>query len=855
MIFAELPAHLASVMQGVGACVACYLILSACGIALTPRKWDGEASADGSSAIIGTAAFALWCWYGIRLGVPLNRLMMAFCAAVAVLASARFRWMRAASAKRFANWRPALAWLALFAGLYLLGYLFLTPSVSSKYLPPAWLGNPDLLNYANATRYVMTLGPSNVAGHSFMTVTYPFTPAVFALLGLLSVPFGQDPIVSAMPALFGVTALTGLLAARISRSVFSVSGRGAAAIAAILVSGSFFRYVAGNYFLSTFFAIPVLLYLAWTTVTGAPDRPLADLRRLTVLFALYVLLFFTYPPMVIFGVAAQLAVIVLNGLSRGLDAGGVPGAWRKQFRSDGRAVLEVLLALGAVAICDPWHMRWMVRWLGHLSQPGVAGWPLDLIPPLTLLGGPAALDRLQVGSPDHRGVAILLGWLLAVAMVVCYFVLFRRRTTAAERTLVGLSAGSFAGYYAAFVLIGPSYQQWKLASYAPLPFSFLMFAAGLRLWRLLAERGIIARFAWVRRLGTGLLAAAAVFFVAGNLYVHATSDPPLYRLSASLRNMGQVENFRTFREMYVEMSGPPFNTFLAVYYIRNKELHLVSESYYPVEPLAPGRITRGRPLLIQADYPCESVSEDGAVTIPGVGCLLASAPSPRLDVSYPFSSLYPFIGTAGLSSAEPFGRWSAAPSAQVNVSVDGERFPIHERMFVNLRLSPFLAASIRRQRIGLSWGAKRQSDESLATREWISLPVGPADWTGDRFKSVNVSLTFPDAMVPMTVDERSRDARILAVAFEELSMSLRPTGRTIPRSVALDTPYPFNREIAAIDASGLYLPEDWGRWGRDSNRPSHADRRRSAGVRLAAAVRQPAGPPVPAAGDAFARGW
>ena len=50
--------------------------------------------------------------------------------------------------------------------------------------------------------------------------------------------------------------------------------RVAFAIACIFVSGPFFRYVASNYFLSTLMAMPVLLYLVWTTVQERADRML-----------------------------------------------------------------------------------------------------------------------------------------------------------------------------------------------------------------------------------------------------------------------------------------------------------------------------------------------------------------------------------------------------------------------------------------------------------------------------------------------------------------------------------------------------------------------------------------------------
>ena len=168
-----------------------------------------------------------------------------------------------------------------------------------------------------------------------------------------------------MPAQFALTALIGVFAARISRSVFTVSRASALAIACIVVSGPFFRYVAGHYFLSTLMSTPILLYLLWTTVT-CRSRGFLDAGLAIRFGSAYVLLLFIYPFLFFAGVAAQMAAIVLTLIA--------------EFQSGG------------------------------------GGWPLDIISPLALLGLPGTMDHVQVERPADRIWAVTTFCVIALAL-------------------------------------------------------------------------------------------------------------------------------------------------------------------------------------------------------------------------------------------------------------------------------------------------------------------------------------------------------------------------------------------------------------------------------------------------------
>ena len=136
----------------------------------------------------------------------------------------------------------------------------------------------------------------------------------------------------------------------------------------------------------------------------------------------------------------------------------------------------------------------------------------------------------------------------------------------------------------------------------------------------------------------------------------------------------------------------------------------------------------------------------------------------------------------GLSGREPVGRWNSRSTVTFKLTTDLRRAWVYQDTYVNLRLNPHLPPGTTRQRLVLSWGANQHAEASLGAREWISLPVRRADWTGDRLSTLPISIDLPDGAAPHWLDTpegRYEERRPLAVVFEELSMTVGPRGRTI----------------------------------------------------------------------------
>src|SRR5580765_5179855 len=391
--------HVLNMARGIMAALACAGVFYIVGSALVPRRWDKSVGCGESPAILGAALYVLACWFGVAFGVPVERLAIIFGGVALVLAVARWRWLMAAFTARGAFARGAVGWLLAFILLYVLAYVFTMPPVSADYLPLAWTGNIDLLTYVRYTKYFMRLGPANLPGYSYLDYIYLQTPAVFYLLGGLSEFFGREPLRAAMSAQFALAALIGVFSGRIARAVFQLPSGAALAIACVVVCGPFFRYIVGAYYLSTLMSMPILLYLVWMTVADGVQGSRGFLGFLDVGLAVrfagaYILLLFLYPFLLLAALAAQAAAIGLRFVADLQATDQHRAAWREGVENAGRTISAAVTPLALLVVGLFQRFAWSLYMVRSLSTPGIAGWPLDLISPLAVLGLPGTMTDL-----------------------------------------------------------------------------------------------------------------------------------------------------------------------------------------------------------------------------------------------------------------------------------------------------------------------------------------------------------------------------------------------------------------------------------------------------------------------------
>lgn len=751
--------HLLGVLGGIAAVAVNIAILAILGSAVTLVSEKRQPNSLSNVTVPAACLVALYCWYGIKLNIPLPILLGAIaCLAVMILA---YRMSRDGPASAVADSQLATLFNArstVFALFYGIAYLFVTPPVSTDQLPIVSAGK-DILNYINVGDYLQHLGPSNIAGMSLeRSLSYEATPAVFPALQAMAALLGGDIMQAAMPTILGVVALIGVAIASITQAAFALPRSAAIAIAAAVISGSLFRYTSGYFFLSQLMASLVLLLLLGRTVEFLGDKRPKGWRDVAATFAPhYILVGYLYP-VVFLVIAAGLQTILVAGAYalpaalRGGQATGTGGT--KATIVQWGAGISVCMAV--VAAVDPMHAQQMVSWAFVLSKTEV-GFPLSFISPAAILGLPG---NLQITTRTAQAASIMA--FLGASVVIGYFYLVRGmgRGPVVGRVLFLISILVFAIYASYFYLRGASYQQWKLATYLPLLMSFGWWAASVSIMRAPIKSRTVAA------LATPLLCALLVI---GNFLSYALREPPMTTFSASYANLRALDMMGTWSDLYVRMSSYEA-TFFPVYFIRHKTLHLLSDSYYSKEQFDLASISPTRPLFVEGEE-CKPETP-WTTTVVGVGCLYRELPTIEFGSNYQLSKKLPMsIEAEGLSHQEAWGRWSDGDKVTFRLFASSADLSKAPSGFVNFQIHPYMGRGA--QRVSIARGEWR-AEEVIGQPRTISVPYVRDDWKGADLQSMTITMALPDAVAPNAIEPTSGDMRKLAIGFAAIGVASTP---------------------------------------------------------------------------------
>lgn len=760
--------HLSNITVGVSAGMAIVFFLYVLGVVSFPSTRINNTKETYQAVAIGAAIATLWCWYGIKLNYPLLPALLVLFWLTVILAA--FRIVRSGINSLFSSGfvKGSVQLLVLYSFFYALIYSFFPMGPWSEYLPLARMGNNDIFNYINYASYLQRLGESNIPGYSFIDnamLIYEVCPAVYYALAGMAKFFGDETLWSAMPTLFGVVALIACVFVHFSRWVFGISKPLAVGISAVLISGSFFRYIVGNYFLSQLIALLVVLLLLAKTSEWLASSGSIKKTSMVLTFAPYhILLFFTYPPIFVIGLGLQLSYVFLFSLFSVSHQQGVKLLIRALIKMMLPWLTITLICVAIACLVDPFRAFKILKFMFLLAKPGVAGWPLPMVSPIAILGfpGPFTINHQAAQLP----VAVLF---IATIVITGFFSLFHVKATNFARALFALAVLNFAAYFMFWLYSGPTYQQWKLASYLLFPISFVALIPFAIVVQKVCQQYMSLNSAQTEKFALLLL---CFIFVMGNRVYSRYWWPPIDRPALSYSNLRVLDAMGGWNEAYIQMNGFS-NTFMPVYFVRNKKLHLLSRSYYPDTKLDASDISTKKPLFIEG----ESCSLDaGHIPIEGVGCLLLVPPSFEPGSTYVFSKNILGLEALGLSGIEPWGRWSDGNFVDIQLVLNPKDWGARETGYINLEVRPLLSGKITSQDISISWGKGRSVRTSVQNAVWISLPYGEEDWQVGQLNKLQLKFDLPGATAPKDIDPNSGDTRKLALGFLTISLSEKPMG-------------------------------------------------------------------------------
>lgn len=760
-------AHIWSIARGASAGLALVVWLYVLCLAVTTLRLHEPVRSVPHAVVIGASLAVMWFWYSLKFHIPASTAAKILFAFTVILFISRYKAiLQFIDLKTVIN-RNSLFWIGLYVIFYSINYIFSLPPVTHDRLPISRIGNNDIFNYIIISQYLQHLGPSHISGFSFLnsrSLMVPFTPSPFYIINGLSVFYNAETMRAAMPAIFTMGALAGCAIVWIVCRNFQIPRLPATAVGLLFVSGPFFRYIIGNYFLSTIVAGFFVLLLLSKTAELVFSVEKRKWIRLAYLFAPYhLLLFFSYPPLYVIGIALQVGFVLLSLFLFNTDVRASSNSWLLRIRIASQWIMAITVSSLVPMIFDPQHAREMLNFLFFISQRGTGGWPLDFIAPAAIMGIPTSIEI------HSRNAQIFNVIVLAVLFAI---VIFSKshvgKKSKGGQVFLLLSGLSFLLYFTYFFRFGPSYQQWKIASYFPMFFAPFIVASVASIFTVKGGIG--------QRLLPLLVASLGPVVLGANIVFHYRTASPLEEFPASYANLQALDMIGNAKELYIEMSTYS-STFFPVYFIQSKILHLLSPSYYTRETLTLQKITPATPLFIEGD---DCNGDAYSVTIAGVGCLYFQVPSLKLDAHYSFGKNIPALFvTYGLGRVEPWGRWSDGKHVKINMLLDGGFVSADSVRYLNLHIHPFLSPTSGVQNVTAIWGRGNRSETAVRTPEWISIPFRKDDLSGFKNRELVIELELPDAISPSSLDSASGDTRQLGLGFSDLSITEIPLGSVI----------------------------------------------------------------------------
>lgn len=591
-----------NLIHGIFAGLSSFIFFYVLGFFCLSEKFFISLKFKAFPVFLGVAIFTFIGWYGIQYHFSFNIIFPTVFLLLLLLIGLRIKnirqWKLWQSGQN--NKQNIFFWITAYIILYCLVYLFLPTPLSHEYLPIGRVGNLDIFHYINGANHLHTFGSFNVAHaspHEPFNLYYD-TPAVFYLHGWLSLFYHHNTMTACMPLIYNFSASIGLIITYYCYRFFSCPRQISLCIAAILLCGIFYRYIIGFYFLSSI--IGTLIWLTFLIEILSLDFALPIKKhRFAYLFIMMRtyewLLLLIYPILFLANMIISTGVI---GLMLFLT--------NRPFHS-GNYLKKLLfflaclfLSTGLLFILNvDYYVTHVIENLVEFSERTKVVWGMPILSPLAILGIPSPLT---LASSQYIIIPVFIAFI--AALFFCFQKI--RKWQPAELVLFILLVSSLIIYWLYFYQLGETrYQPWKFASYFVLPLSGVFWA-------------VFANILAVSSSYRKIFVSITLFCIFGNFFCYLY---PIKTLSKKYEQLAQLNDPDLIKshDLVLKMSNKA-STFMPVFFIPDKRLHFLSESYYPQEDekTIPGSI----PFFLESSKGCPFQKADkDHYEISGLGCL------------------------------------------------------------------------------------------------------------------------------------------------------------------------------------------------------------------------------------------
>lgn len=758
-----------SIAHGILASTASFIFFFLLGAACLPQRLLTTCRFPFFIGLVGLAVFSITCFYGLQYNISLYNLFQFFPLVLIPILIIR-RSLLLSCIDNFSTIKTLTktisTWWLIYILLYILVFIFIPEPDPRYYLPIEHTNNTDIFNYINITQDMLFLKDSHMAQFYLHPFDQPYsqsfwayyqTPGVFYFNAWMALFYGGNALNAAMPILYTTVSLVGLMITYYCHHFFRCSRWISAGIAAIVLSGSFYRLIIGFYFLSSLMGTVVWLasiisLLQWDFSKKLNSRTAIQFViilacPLCLLLVLYPIFFWNNLP-ILGGMIVMLLLLQKKKFPL-----------RPPLTKGEKVVYLVLLPLaaGLVTAILPQAIEYSINNILWQANRSDVLWVLPLLSPFSILGFPCHFALIEGKSIFVIFVLVMFG------LFYCFHQVSKKSSAKDQNqapiyVLFTLVIGAFCVYWLYFYLAGPlRYQPWKFASYFIVPLAGIFWA--------LFFKTLSYCFKSYRKIFAGLL----IFCLLGNFFFYYFKLlEPSKNKYLSLTALNVIEGQQLVTKMS-NFSG----TYLAKFFIRHKQLHSLNYSYYKKESLT--NVSDHEPFFVESPHGCEySALNKKSMLIHPLGCLYFGIPLLTFEKHYSFIDNLPFIETNGLFEffvETPKNKRWAGPTGTITFYVDQEILKQHPNGYFNFQVTPFE----KKQRVFITWGKNNHAFKKVTSKKWISLPYTSEDWSSPnasrQLKKITFQFRLPDAKSPHQLNAYDLDMHYRSIDFIQFFMN------------------------------------------------------------------------------------
>lgn len=749
--------NLCNIFHGILASSISFIFFFLAGIACLPRQIIVHNRFPFLFGLVGFSFLSILCFYSLQYNISLYIVFEWFSIGISLILIARISTLIKLLQNNLLQYlNIALTWLIAYIFLYTLTYIFLPQPDPNQYIPVNHIGNTDIFNYINITQDLFSLKDSTLASTYINPFHLPYsdpfwayyqTPGVFYFNAWMSLFYGGNSLNAAMPILYTIVSLIGLMIAYYCHYFFRCSRLISVGIAAIILCGTFYRFIIGFYFLSSLMGTVIWLACIIAVLQWDFSQPINKQRLPQLLIGIVTpscLLLMLYP--IFFWINLPILIGIISLLAYLFRE-------KSPLFISFKILLQylgcLLLAISIVFALIPQSISFSINSILFQANRSDVLWVLPLLSPLSILGFPTYYGWLKAPSLLIIFVFIFAG------LFYCFYHLELKKASIKNKApiyiLALLALGSLFVYWLYYYFAGPlRYQPWKFASYFMLPLAGVFW-------------GIFFKILAYTKHYRKIFLAIIIVCLAGNFffYYYQLPQPPQKEYS-KLALLNDISSPTLVTKMN-NFTG----TYLARFYIRHKQLHSLNYSYYSRESL--NTINDNQPFFVESSRECEfkSLSKE-SFPIKPIGCLYYGIPVLEFDKHYYFSNNLPFIETHGLFEffvESPTNKRWEGPTASITFYVKRTILDKHPVGYFHFQVAPFT----KQQRAFIAWGKNHHRSIKISSKQWITLAYSTEDWESPKASKKLQTITFtfklPDAKSPHEIDNHSNDMRQRSLDF------------------------------------------------------------------------------------------